>query len=75
MTCQLPSLEVLPVGLTCPVCGDEMRLEHFCPTCFERSLQASEAKVQAVLDQAKRRARTWQLHRALQADISMGGTK
>ncbi len=67
MTAPLPSLEEPAPGTTCPVCGEEIRVMGFCPVCFERSLQASEAKVAAVLDQAKRRARTWQLGRAVQA--------
>lgn len=70
MSAPLPSLEVYPPGaLTCAICGDEMRLANFCPTCFENETQRWEAlqeQVQRDLAEAKRRARTWQLGRAVE---------
>lgn len=73
MTRAKPDLEVYPPGaLTCAICGDEMRLANFCPTCYEQELQRWEAlqaqsrrALRRDLAEAKRRARTWQLGRAV----------
>ena len=66
----LPDIEVRDVGeLRCAICGDEMRLANFCPTCFEAETQRWEAlqeQVRLDLAEAKRRARTWQLDRAVE---------
>ena len=56
----LPSLEVHHPGeLSCPHCGDEMRLDSFCPTCFEASLEARERLIEAQLEEARFRTRAW----------------
>ena len=73
MTRDLPDLEVYPPGvLTCAICGDEMRIS-FCATCYEREMQALEdlraeqqRLVKRDLAEAKRRARTWKLGRAVE---------
>lgn len=75
MTCDLPDIEVRDVGtLSCDTCGDEMRLSNFCPTCYERGMQrleAQEAERQKAIRrdhlEARRRARAWQLGRAVQS--------
>jgi hypothetical protein len=67
MTPDLPSLEEPPAGTACERCGYELRISGFCPECFEASLQAREAAVEADLAKARKRARTWQLGRAVQA--------
>jgi hypothetical protein len=73
VTRDLPDIEVYPPGvLSCDTCGDEMRLSSFCATCHERALQrleALEAERQRAIRrdhlEAKRRARAWQLGRAV----------
>jgi len=67
MTRELPSLEAPPVGTACARCGYELRVSGFCPECFESSLQAREAAIKADHEAARKRARTWQLGRAVQA--------
>lgn len=70
----LPDVEVYPPGaLSCEHCGDEMRLSSFCATCHEAAMQALEmleAERQRAIRrdhlEAKRRARAWQLGRAVQ---------
>lgn len=72
MTRDLPDLELLPHGTKCAICGDEMRIS-FCATCYEREMQALEdlraeqqRLVKRDLAEAKRRARTWKLGRAVE---------
>lgn len=60
---RLPSLEEPPPGTCCPRCAEPLRVEAFCATCFERAMQARARLVDAQLDEARRRARTWQLAR------------
>jgi hypothetical protein len=66
MTAPLLSLEEPEPGTCCPVCREPQRLTSFCAGCFEASLQAREAAIAAQLEEARRRARTWQLGRAVQ---------
>lgn len=67
MAMTLPSLDVYPPGaLTCAICGDEMRLANFCPTCEAQRWEALQERVKRDLDEAKRRARTWKLGRAVE---------
>jgi len=66
MTRDLPSLEAPDPGTVCDRCGEELRVMGFCAECFEHSLQAREEAVAAQLREARRRARTWQLDRAVQ---------
>jgi hypothetical protein len=63
----LPSLEEPAPGTACERCGLELRVEGFCPECFERSMQAREQALQADLAEARTRARTWQVGRAVRA--------
>ena len=63
----LPPLDEPPSGTACASCGEELRIVGFCAPCFEASLQAREAAIRAQLAEAKRRARTWQLGRAVSA--------
>ena len=63
----LPSLEPPPPGTCCERCGEEMRLTSFCGACFERSMRAREKAIKAKLAEAQKRARTWQLKRAVSA--------
>ncbi len=67
MSAQLPSLEEPAPGTTCPTCDQPLRIEGFCATCFERSMQEQERLIEAQLSEARRRARTWHLHRAVQS--------
>jgi hypothetical protein len=66
VSCPLPSLEEPPAGTACEHCGLELRVEGFCPECFEHSMQVREVAIREQLKQARRRARTWQLGRAVQ---------
>lgn len=61
----LPSLEEPEPGTCCDRCGEPLRLVRFCAPCFERAMRAREAAIAAQLEEAKRRARTWQLDRAV----------
>lgn len=63
----LPDLEAPPDGTTCDDCGQELRITGFCVVCFERAMQERDRAIAAQLDEARRRARTWQLSRAVQA--------
>ena len=63
----LPSIEEPSPGTICPNCGEELRIENWCAPCFEESLQVREQVVQADLDEARSRARTWQVNRAVQS--------
>lgn len=65
MTLPLPSLEAPAPGTVCAECGCEVRLEGFCAVCFERSMQERERLIAAQLAEARRRARTWFLSRAV----------
>lgn len=67
MTRALPSLEAPAPGTVCEHCGEEVRLSapSFCASCFERDMEERERLVRAQLALAKRRARTWQLSRAV----------
>ena len=67
MTRPLPSLEEPAPGTCCPHCSEPLALVGFCAMCFEREMQAREAAIRAQLAEARRRARTWQLGRAVQA--------
>ena len=67
MTPALPSLDEPEPGTCCQRCAEPLRIVGFCAPCFEASLQAREAAIRAQLAEAKRRARTWQLGRAVQA--------
>lgn len=62
----LPSLEEPPPGTACEHCGLELRILGFCPECFEHAMQAREQASAAQLREARKRARTWQLARAVQ---------
>lgn len=64
---RLPSLEEPPPGTCCPRCAEELRIEGFCASCFEASLQAHETAIRKDHETARKRARTWQLGRAVQS--------
>ena len=56
----LPSLEEPSEIVVCPRCGYQpVRVEGFCPDCFEFSLEAREQLIEAQLDEAKFRTRAW----------------
>lgn len=74
----LPSLDEPPLGTACDHCGLELRILGFCPECHEAAMQKLEAIVQAAAemrqraikadhDKARKRARTWQLAKAVRA--------
>ncbi len=69
MTPALPSLEEPEPGSVCPDCLEPIRLAAptFCASCFEKAMLHREAPIRAQLAEAKRRARTWHLGRAVQA--------
>jgi hypothetical protein len=67
VTGPLPDLEAPPAGTECPDCGEQLRIAGFCASCFERSMQDRERAIEALLDEARRGARTWQLGRAVRA--------
>jgi hypothetical protein len=69
MTPALPSLEEPEPGTCCPQCAEPLRLSApaFCAGCFELAMRAREAAIRADLAKARKRARTWQLGRAVQA--------
>ena len=69
MTPDLPSLEEPAPGSKCPDCREPIRLAAptFCASCFEKAMRQREAAIRAQIAEAKRRARTWQLGRAVQA--------
>ena len=78
MSGALPSLEEPPPGTACEHCGLELRILGFCPECHENAMQKLEAQqeeaarskrqaVRAAFAEARRRARTWQLRRAVRA--------
>ena len=73
VTRDLPSLEEPWPGTACPDCGEELRIVGFCAVCFEHSMQAQEvleAERQKAIRrdhlEARRRARAWQLGKAVQ---------
>jgi len=63
----LLSLDAPAPGSTCPRCREPLRIEGFCAECFERSMRAREKAIKAKLAEARKRARTWQLGRGVQA--------
>ncbi len=63
----LPDLEAPPPGTACEQCGEELRVSGFCSVCYEQQLEDRERAIAAQLDEARRRARTWQLGRAVRA--------
>jgi len=67
MSGPLPSLEEPEPGSKCPDCREPIRLAAppFCASCFEKAMRQREAAIRAQLAEAKRRARTWQLGRAV----------
>ena len=69
MTHLLPSLEEPVPGTHCPRCNRPVRLAAplFCAPCFEESLQVREQIVHADLDEARSRARTWQVNKEVRA--------
>ena len=64
---RLPSLEEPAPGMCCPRCAEPLRIENFCATCFERSLEVREAAIRRDHETAKKRARAWQLDRAVRS--------
>jgi predicted amidophosphoribosyltransferase len=67
MNRELLSLEEPPLGTCCERCGLELRVLGFCPECFEKSMRLREAAIRADHEEARKRARTWQVNRAVQA--------
>ena len=65
MTLPLPSLEEPEPGACCQRCGEPLRIEGFCAGCFEQSMRARERMVAAELEEARRRARAWQVGRVV----------
>ena len=65
MSAPLPSLEEPPPGTACEHCGLELRVEGFCPECFEHSMQEREQLIAEQMKQARKRARAWQLNRGV----------
>ena len=65
MTRDLPSLEEPAPGTACEHCGLELRVEGFCPECFEHSMQEREQLIAAQMKQARQRARAWQVNRGV----------
>lgn len=61
----LPSLDEPTPGTACERCGLELRVEGFCPECFERSMQAREQAIRRDHETARTRARTWQVNRGV----------
>lgn len=67
MTAPLPSIDEPPAGTCCPKCRAEIRVENFCPGCFEAHLQAREALIERDLAEARSRAHWWRLSRTAKA--------
>ena len=71
----LPSLDEPEPGTCCPECRRPVRLAFpvFCPSCDEAAWQVRraeiradyEAAIRAKHEEARKRARTWQLGRAV----------
>ena len=66
MTPALPSLESPAPGSTCPRCAEPLNLIGWC-YCGWRGNEAREAAIRADLEDARKRARAWQLGRGVSA--------
>lgn len=64
MTGQLPSIEAPAPGTCCPHCREELRIAGFCASCFELWITRHAQARDALIAEARRRARAWYLERA-----------
>ena len=64
MTPALPSIEAPEPGSCCPECKEPLAIVGWCACGWD---QLREAAIEAQLHEARKRARAWQLGRAVQA--------